>query len=289
MTHPLAIALTLGALVYVVLLMAASLTDPAATQRARRLLRLSQNPSAFPWRTLARALLTSTRPPALLSKWVDGPRLERAAIAFSPEDLRAGWYLGMLLCSGAAMGLVGLGRGGAWVIALAVAMLGIAALGPPVFLRWRTARRARALTRSLPDFLDLLTLSVEAGQGFEAAFRRVLAAYPGPLGDELRLAMGQMDLGHSRAAALRALAHRAPSPDVRSFVAAVIQAEQPGTSLARTLRIQADLLRTRRRQRAQAAAQTTPIRIVPALVFFFLPALLLIYLAPPVLNFLFRR
>ncbi len=70
---------------------------------------------------------------------------------------------------------------------------------------------------------------------------------------------------------------------------AILLSERLGTSLARTMRVQADMLRTRRRQRAEVKAQTAPIRIIPALVFFFLPSLLLIYLAPPIINFLFRR
>jgi tight adherence protein C len=85
------------------------------------------------------------------------------------------------------------------------------------------------------------------------------------------------------------LAKRIPSGDVEHFVEAILLAERLGTSLARTMRIQSSLMRTRRRQRAEVQAQTAPIRIIPALVFFFLPSLLLIYLAPPIINFLLRR
>lgn len=85
------------------------------------------------------------------------------------------------------------------------------------------------------------------------------------------------------------LVKRIPSSDVEHFVEAINLSEHLGTSLARTLRVQANLLRTRRRQCAEVKAQTAPIRIIPALVFFFLPSLLLIYLAPPIINFLFRR
>ena len=111
----------------------------------------------------------------------------------------------------------------------------------------------------------------------------------GALGEEMRGALIQIELGFSRQEALEDLTKRIPSSDVNQFVEAILLSERLGTSLARTLRVQSNLLRTRRRQRAEVKAQTAPIRIIPALVFFFLPSLLLIYLAPPIINFLLRR
>ena len=109
------------------------------------------------------------------------------------------------------------------------------------------------------------------------------------LNKEVEVALLQIELGFSQREALQELAWRVPSPDVKSFVEAILLSERLGTSLARTMRVQASLLRSRRRQRAEVKAQTAPIRIIPALVFFFLPSLLLIYLAPPIINFLLRR
>jgi len=125
--------------------------------------------------------------------------------------------------------------------------------------------------------------------GFLPALQRVSRNYPGPLGVNLRHLLEQIELGYTRSQAMDEFASRSPSPEIHNFVEAVKLTEQLGTSLARTLRIQAHILRLARRQRAQAAAQTAPIRIVPALVFFFLPSLLLIYLAPPIINFFLRR
>jgi len=99
----------------------------------------------------------------------------------------------------------------------------------------------------------------------------------------------RMDLGFSRQEALREMTDRIPYSNLDQFVEAIILSERLGTSLAKTLRVQAKMLRTGRRQRAETRAQTAPIRIIPALVFFFLPSLLLIFLAPPILNLLLRR
>jgi tight adherence protein C len=142
---------------------------------------------------------------------------------------------------------------------------------------------------SLPDFMDRLALVLEAGLGFEVALRRTASGYPGLLGAELQRTIRQLDRGLSRSAALVELGERVPSLDLTAFVAAVRQADRLGTSLAKALRVQTGLLRARRRRRAQEASRRLPILIVFPLVFFFLPALLIIYLAPPLLHLFLGR
>lgn len=159
---------------------------------------------------------------------------------------------------------------------------------PIVWLHRRYQQRRRAVLRSLPDFLDLLTLTVEAGLGFEPALRYVGQDFPGPWGDEVRRALDRMSLGIPRTQALREAAQRVDVEEARSFVEALHLAQRLGAPLSRTLRIQSRLLRMRRKQQAQIAAYTAPVRLVPALVFFFLPGLLLIYLVPPLLFFFLR-
>lgn len=159
-------------------------------------------------------------------------------------------------------------------------------LAPGLYLRDRIRFRKNAVERSLPDYLDMLTLHLEAGVGFLPALRSINRVAAGDLRDEVGRALIQMELGFSKREALEELTRRLPSPDLAHVVEAILLSERLGTSLARTIRVQANLMRTHRRQRAEAKARTAPVRIIPALVFFFLPGLLLIYLAPPIINLL---
>ena len=170
---------------------------------------------------------------------------------------------------------------------LALMMILVGLLLPEMLLRRRIEQRQTQADISLPDFLDRLALGLESGLGFEIALRRTAADFVGLLGDELRRLVRQLDRGHSRVEALDALSDRIPSQDLRAFTAAVKQADRLGTSLAKTLRVQTAMLRSRRKRRAHEASQRLPILIVFPLVFFFLPSLLIIYLAPPLLHFFF--
>lgn len=289
MAPPLAIAFTLSGFVFVLLLAADSLLDQTTRIRMLQTFDLVPDKERLSWGQRLRAALRDVRPPAFLDPWVQQKDLNWAGVSMDVGTYLALWWLIILL--GIGLGLLimatqGWRRGG---VAFGLVVF-LGALGSPyLYLHWRIRQRSHLITRSLPDFLDLLTFTVEAGLGFLPALGRVSQSYPGPLGEELRRVLVQIELGFSRAEALDEFVSRSPSPDVSNFVEAVKLSEQLGTSLARTLRVQANLLRLRRRQRAQAAAQTAPIRIIPALVFFFLPSLLLVYLAPPIINFLMRR
>jgi tight adherence protein C len=160
---------------------------------------------------------------------------------------------------------------------------------PPLWLRWRTEARHQELDHSLPDLLDRLQLSLEAGLGFELSLRRAVSHREGLLATELRLTLAMLDRGHTKEEAFDRLVERNPSHDVRAFAAAVKQAEKLGTSLSNRLQVQGELLRARRRRRAEEASQRLPILIVFPLVFFFLPTLLIIYLGPPLLHILLGR
>ena len=167
-------------------------------------------------------------------------------------------------------------------IALLFVAAGIA--GPGLWLRWQVEARRAEIDRALPDFIDRLVLGLEAGLGFEPVLRRTAANFSGLLGQELTVLIRQLDLGHPRSEVLRQLADRNPSARVGAFVAAVRQSDRLGTSLARVLRVQSGLLRSYRRRQAQEAGRRLPILIVFPLVFFLLPALLIVYLAPPLLH-----
>jgi tight adherence protein C len=172
---------------------------------------------------------------------------------------------------------------------LGFAILAFAWWGPQIWLDWQVDSRQRELELALPNLLDRLTLCLEAGLSFELALERTSPRFPGLLGDDLRRLVRQLARGYRRSDALDDLTRRNASSDLRAFVAAVKQADRLGTSLARTLRLQTNLLRSRRRRRAQQASQRLPILIIFPLVFFFLPALMIIYLAPPILHLLSVR
>ena len=141
------------------------------------------------------------------------------------------------------------------------------------------ARRA-AITRSMPDALDLLTISVEAGLGFDAALQKVTEKLRGPLPAELSKALYEMRLGKPRRDALKDMAERTQNPDLMQFISSLVQADKLGVSIGNVLRVQSDQMRLKRRQRAEQQAQKAPLKMSFVLVFFVLPALLTVLLGP---------
>ncbi|MEJ2013976.1 MAG: type II secretion system F family protein [Anaerolineales bacterium] len=174
-------------------------------------------------------------------------------------------------------------------IFLGAVLVAMGLTGPTLWLHRRVEARRFAVERALPDFIDRLVLGLEAGLGLEPVLRRTASNFPGLLGRELEVLIHHIDLGHSRSEALQQLAVRNPSPQVSAFVTALRQSDRLGTSLAGILRVQSVLLRSSRRRLAQEAGRRLPILIVFPLVFFLLPALLIVYLAPPLLHLILGR
>lgn len=162
-----------------------------------------------------------------------------------------------------------------------------AALGyyiPEWILRYRSGKRQQQIQRALPDALDLLSITVEAGLGFDAAVNRVAREIRGPLGGEMYRMVQEMRLGKSRSDALRDLGDRSNIDELRSFVLAMVQAEIFGISIAKVLHVQAEELRGKRRQRAEEQAQKLPVKILFPLLFGIFPALFVVLLGPALLQ-----
>lgn len=151
---------------------------------------------------------------------------------------------------------------------------------PDMHVNRLSRARKSEIQAALPDVLDLLCVSVEAGLGFDGAMQKVSEKFKGPAGEEFREFLKEVRLGKSRIDALRALSARAPVDDLKTFTASVIQAEQLGVSIARVLKIQSEQMRIKRKQRAEELAMQMPVKILLPLVFFVFPALFIVLFGP---------
>lgn len=163
-------------------------------------------------------------------------------------------------------------------------MCGISVFGPDLSLDRKIQDRRKEMERKLPDTLDLLVISVEAGLGFEQALDRTAETVPGPLSEELRRMLQETRMGASRADALRALDERTDVEDLRTFIVAMLQADTFGVSVARILHTQADEIRERRRQHAQEQAQKLPVKMLFPMVLCIFPATLVVVVLPGMLQ-----
>ncbi len=155
---------------------------------------------------------------------------------------------------------------------------------PGSWLGSKIRRRQHEILKSLPDALDLLTICVEAGLSFDAAMAKVVEKWDNELSRAFARVLQEIQLGKLRREALRDMADTMDIRDVSNFVAALIQADQLGVSIAKVLRIQSDQMRVRRRQRAEELARQAPIKMIIPIVFLIFPALFIILLGPGVLN-----
>jgi tight adherence protein C len=155
---------------------------------------------------------------------------------------------------------------------------------PEWILRSKAGTRQKAMQRALPDALDLLSITVEAGLGFDAAVARVARQSGGPLGEELHRVLQEMQIGKTRSDALRDLADRTSIPELKSFVLAMVQADIFGISVAKVLQVQAREMRLKRRQRAEEQAQKVPVKIVFPLILCIFPSLFIVLLGPAVIT-----
>jgi tight adherence protein C len=214
---------------------------------------------------------------------------KRLALAGNPGDMRVADWLGIKAVGtivGAILFFVLFVIVGfmSLPVPLNFVMAGIGGLFgytlPEFWLGGRVRKRQHAILLMIPDALDLLTISVRAGLGFDAALGKVVEKLPGPLSDEFRRALAEVRVGKQRREALRDIVARTEVGPLTNFIGAIIQAEQLGVSISKVLQVQSEQLRIERRQRAEEQAAKAPIKMLFPLVGCIFPSLFIVILGP---------
>ena len=213
----------------------------------------------------------------------------RLALAGNPGDLRVADWMGVKILCGIGTAIVtflvlafGL-RNFSFGLIVGIISLLLGYTLPEFWLGRRVAARQKAILRSIPDTLDLLTISVRAGLGFDAALAKVVEKLPGPLTDEFRRALAEVRVGKARRDALRDMIPRTGVQPLSNFIGAIIQAEQLGVSISKVLQVQSEQLRIERRQRAEEAAAKAPIKMMFPLVGCIFPSMFIVILGPAII------
>jgi len=215
---------------------------------------------------------------------------QRLELAGNPNNWGPTEFLGVrvlaaIILTGLAFGLFTLTEtaiGTRLLVTILVGLLGFYL--PILWLGRRIQARQHEIVRSLPDVLDLLTICIEAGLGFDAAMSKVAEKWDDELSRAFNRALTEMRMGKSRREALRDMSDRTDVPDVTSFIAAIIQADQLGVSISKVMRIQSEQMRIKRRQRAEEKAQKAPVKMLIPLTLLIFPAILIMLFGPAVLT-----
>jgi tight adherence protein C len=177
-----------------------------------------------------------------------------------------------------------MGMGGPMLILVFFGAAGLGVYGPRIWLLGRIKKRQKLIWRSLPDAFDLITASVEAGLGIDAAFTRVIEKVQGPFAEELTRTMREISMGRARRDAFVDMADRTGVEELRSLINAVVQAEAMGISIGGVIRVQTGVIRTKRRQKAEEQAFKAPVKMVFPLVFFIFPAIMVVIGGPAAIQ-----
>lgn len=216
---------------------------------------------------------------------------KKLELAGSPGNLGAASFLSLRFVGAGVFGfllfLIFLGSS-TWPVSREIIVtIGFTVLGfffPQLWLQSKIDRRQKEIRKALPDALDLLTICVEAGLGFDAAMSKVGEKWENELSLSFARVIREIQLGKLRKEALRDMAGRIGIPEMTSFVAAIIQSEALGVSMARVLRIQADQMRMKRRQRAEEEAQKAPIKMLIPMGIFIFPSIMIVLLTPAIMR-----
>jgi tight adherence protein C len=234
--------------------------------------------------TLARAVLRVNRRSSVDKV---GTKLLGAGLGrtISPQTFLA--TKAMAACGGFVGGAflgAAAGKGGAIAAFLALVFAGLGFLVPDVVVSFKGRSRRERIRAELPDALDLLAVSVEAGMGFDGAIQKLTEHMEGPLIEEFGLALGEMRIGETRRNALQKMVARVDTPELASFVRAIIQADELGISLGRILKVQAADTRNKRQAAAEEKAMKAPIKMLFPTALFIFPAMFIVILGPALLD-----
>lgn len=304
------LAVGLGALFLAILLALAAtgMLSSASTRRVARSLAaveaLRTSPTALREQELARPFGERVLDPLLTQFVTIGQRFtpddrlhrirRRLDLAGNPTGWDSDRVLG-LKALGALLGLVLgtvlpplLGAGVAGTSLIVVLALALGWFGPTLWVYQKGYDRSEQILREMPDAIDLLTISVEAGLTFDAALAQVARNTRGPLAEEFFRVLQEMQIGTGRVDALRGLGERTDVSELKSFAGAMVQADSLGVPIARVLRVQAKEIRVKRSQRAEEKAQKVPVKILFPLIFCIMPTLFIIILGPAALTIVTR-
>ncbi len=238
------------------------LIQPLSRSLGKSLLRLT--PSGWAGRVSRGLLLAGLSGRVTVEQFV----ITKAAVAAGA--LAVGWF--------AVVPRLELG----WLVAILLGAVGF--FLPDVWLSRKAAARQYRIQVELPDVIDQITMSVDAGLGFEAAVTRAARVGEGPTAEELNYTVQEMQLGVSRSDALRHLADRTDVPDLKSFVLTVVQSEEYGLPITKVLGVQAEELRDKRRQRAEERALKIPVFLIFPLAFCIFPTMFIILVGPALIR-----
>lgn len=171
-----------------------------------------------------------------------------------------------------------------WFVVLAVFVVVFTYYLPDLMVRSAANKRKEQIARALPDFLDLLTVSVEAGLGLDSAMAKIAERLHGPLQEEILITLHQIRMGKARQVALREFADRCDVDDLTNFISALIQSQQLGISLGQVLRVQSETIRTVQRQRIEGSAQKAPVKMLVPLILCIFPAMFVVILGPAAIR-----
>ena len=215
---------------------------------------------------------------------------KRLALAGNPGEMRTADWLGIKAIAAVVTGVVLfllfgflLGSGFLQGVLFGLLGLGIGYILPEFWLSGRVKKRQKLIIMQIPDALDLLTISVRAGLGFDAALGKVVEKMKGPLIDEFRRALAEVRVGKIRREALRDIVARTEVVPLTNFIGAIVQAEQLGVSISKVLQVQSEQLRIERRQRAEEQAAKAPIKMLFPLVGCIFPSLFIVILGPAII------
>ena len=203
-------------------------------------------------------------------------QLEQAAWKTTASEFMVMTLVSVLVFTGLGWWLAITGR----PLLSALGGLILGAVMPRMMLRSAVDRRKEAIVKKLPDAIDLMTICVDAGLTFDGAMTKVDEKWEDPLSEEFGRVVYEIQLGKTRRQSLRDMTERLDVPDVQTFVASILQADQLGVSIGKVLRIQSDQMRVRRRQRAEEKAQQAPVKMLFPMVFLIFPSLFIVLLGP---------